>query len=453
MDERIFKGNDIRGLYPREINEKNVKLISEAFVCFLKKRKNKILNIAIGMDNRPSSPKLYNAIRKSLLSAGVNVFSLSKIATPAFYFFCRENKIDGGIQVTASHNPIKFNGLKFVWEKAEPIGIDNGLDKIKIITKSELGRKKAVEKTGKEIIVSAKEIAALYSKFCLKKIKPTNKNLKIIIDCRNSVPAITAKEIRKISPFQIILINQKLGNGLKEPNPFAKSATKDLSKKIKEEKADFGVIFDGDGDRIIFLDNKGKLIGNEIISSIIAEEILAEKKGEKVIVSMASSWEVKEAVEKAGNKIIFWKTGHSYIKKKMKKEKAIFASEVSGHYFFKAAGYLESPLMALFIVANKISAENKKISEIRKKYEKYCYSGQINIRAKKGEEKIKLIKKIFSKKKNAKITMIDGFKAEFKDWWFILRKSKTENLIRLTVEAKTKEKMKEKIKYIMAIIK
>ena len=449
MNNNIFKANDIRGIYPKEINEKNVLAIAEAFIVFLKKRSGKkILKIALSRDNRPSSQNLYKAIKKELAISGINLFCLGKTPTPAFYFFCWKNKMDGGIQTTASHNPIRFNGLKLIGEKAEIIGIQNGLKEIEAITRQ---ANKNISGKKRKIIIYKKAVGE-YVKFCLKKTKPINaKMIKIIADSGNSVPALAVKEIKKRSRLKIVSIFSQLNKPpTRSLDPFTKGATKELSRKVIKEKANFGVIFDGDGDRIIFVDDKGKTINGGTISSILMEEMAREKvkKKKKIVVSMSSSWIIKEIAKKTGFKAVFWKTGHSYIKRKMKEEGAILGSEVSGHYFFKKTNYLESPLIALILVTNRVAREKKPLSEIRKKYEKYSYSGQVNLRAQNKGKIISLIEKEYSKKKPLRKIKIDGIRIEFSDWWFVLRQSKTESLIRLTIEAKSKEIMRQKLKEI-----
>jgi phosphomannomutase len=446
----IFHAYDIRGIYPDELNEEAAYKIGLAFVKFLRKKtKKKKLNIVIGRDGRLSSPKLYKNLTQGIICAGANVINIGLSTTPMFYWTVGYYKFDGGINITASHNPPEYNGFKLVREKAIKIGENSGMKEIKNLAKkidfSEFSKIKKGGTKKKNILPEyIKDNLTLTN---LKKIK----KLKIVIDTANSVSGIVISKIFKKTKCQIHHIFSELDGNFPNhsPNPLKKENLKSLCAEVKKRKADLGIAFDGDGDRIFFIDQNGKVIEAHFITALLAELILEKNPKEKILFDIRTSNIVPEIIKSNGGKPVVYRIGHALISNKMIKDKIFFGGELSGHYFLKKHYYCESPFFVMFKILEKISETGKNISELIKPYQKYFHSGEINFKIK---DKEKILKVLEKKYKKGKISKLDGLRIDFKDWWFLVRASNTEPVLRLVLEAKTKEKMEEKVKELKKII-
>lgn len=449
ISSNIFKPYYIRGLYPRKINEEIVESIGRAFVGFLRKKyKKKKVKIAIGQDNRISSFSLYQALKKGILEQGGEVVVLGLSPTPMFYFAVWKFHYDGGIQITASHLPPQYNGCKLVSRGAVLIGGDSGL---KEIEKRVLYPPKFCKvKHGR---ASKQNVLAEYLKFIFKHINLKQfKDFKIAIDTGNAVSGILIKEFKKYFPGKVYHLFPELDGRFPNHllNPLEEKNIEDLKKVVKEKKLDLGIALDGDGDRIIFVDEKGKMISPDFITCLLSEILLKKAKKEKIIYTLCSSNIIKDIVAKNNGLAIPWKIGHNFIKAKMKREKAILGGEYSGHYFLKDTHFFEAPLYILLKILEKISTSKKSILELILDYKKYFYSGIINFRVENKEEKIIEIERRFQK---GKVSYLDGLRIDFPDYWFSIRLSHTENLLRVVAEAKSESLLKEKLDEIKKIIK
>lgn len=435
----IFKAYDIRGIYPEELDEEASYLIGRAYIQFLKKKKPKIV---VGQDNRLSSPSLFEALTLGMVEQGADVVDIGLATSPLLYWTCAFFEFDGGINITASHNGAQYNGFKVVREKAIPISEKSGIKEIKKLVlegkfKTEISGEITKKETLKEYIQFNKQ------NFDFKKIKP----LEIVIDTANAVSGIVIPEIFQNTNCQIYHIFSELeGTFLNhQPDPLKKENLKDLSATVKARKADFGVGFDGDGDRVIFVDEKGDAVGGDMITALMAEMILKKNQGEKILYDIRSSNSVKETIEREGGKALIERIGHSYIKERMRKEKAIFGGELSGHYYHRDHFFCECPFFVIFKILEKLSQESKPFSEIISPFRKYFSSGEINFKVKDKEKILKLLEKNPpGGGERGKIMKLDGLRIDFKDWWFLVRPSNTEPLLRLVIEAKSKELVYEK---------
>lgn len=453
VNSSIFRAYDIRGIYPSTINEKVAYLIGRAFVKFLSQKpkvKSQKLNIVVGRDARLSSPALFKSLIKGLISQGTNIIDIGLSTTPMFYFAVAHFKFDGGINITASHNPKEQNGFKLVREKAIPISAKTGLKKIQNLTKRKNGRVLFYRKNGK---IVKKEVLKEYLKFNfknfnLKRMRP----LKVVIDTANSVSGILISELKKKLPIKIYSLFEKLDGNFPNhpPDPLIKENLTYLQKEVKNKKANFGVAFDGDGDRIIFVDERGEIISGDLITAFLASLILKQNPKVKILYDIRSSKVVEEMIKENGGQPVVWKIGHSLIKEKMRKENIFFAGEFSGHYYLKEHYFSEAPLFVLLKILEIISQTKKKLSELIKPFKKYFHSGEINFRAKNKEKILELLEKKYQGKKALKI---DGLRVDFSDWWFLARPSGTEDLLRLVVEAKTKKLMEKRKKELSSFIK
>lgn len=456
VNPEIFRAYDIRGIYSSTINEEVAYLVGRAFVKFLnlvrksliskgvKKRKPKIV---VGRDNRLSSPQLFRALTKGIIEEGGNVIDIGLTTSPMFYFAVAHFKYDGGIQITASHNPPQYNGFKLVREKAIPISEKTGLKEIqKLATRPG----QVITRPGRII---KKEVLEEYLKFNLKdfdlkKIKP----LKIVIDTANAVAGIVVPEFFKKTNCQVNYLFLKLDGSFPHhsPDPLIPRNLRWLIQEVKKKKADLGVAFDGDGDRIIFVDEKAKIISGDLITGLISEFILRERPREKILYDIRSSNIVRETIEKRGGLPVVSRIGHSLIKEKMRKEKIIFAGELSGHYYHRTHYFCECPFFILFKIIEKISETNKSFSQLISPFQKYYHSGEINFQVKNKKKVLRALEERFSR---GKILKLDGLRIDFPDWWFNIRPSQTEPLLRLVIEAKTKKLMEKKKKELTFLIR
>lgn len=442
----IFRAYDIRGIYPQEINEETAYLIGRAFVKFLKKKRPEIV---VGRDNRLSSPVLAKALIRGIIEEGGKVIDIGLSTSPMLYWAVAHYKFDGGVNCSASHNPPQYGGFKMLGEKATFLSEKTGLKKIKKIAQELAEKGKAKIKKGK---LEKREILKDYLRFSLKDFKREKTGaLKVVIDTGNAVPGILISELKKKVPFKIYHLFSKLDASFpnRSLNPLEPRALKALQEEVKSKKADLGIAFDGDGDRIIFVSEKGKQIPGDLIFALMAKIILKKAPGQKILYNICSSRIVGETIKENGGVPIMERVGHAFIKERMKKEKIPFAGEFSGHYYLKEDYFSEAPFFILFNVVEEMAKTKKPISWLIKPYQKYFNSGEINFEAKNKE---KILEKVEKKYQRGKILKIDGLRIDFKDWWFLLRPSQTEPVLRLILEAKTKKLMLQKKKEIIKLV-
>ncbi len=443
VNQNIFRAYDIRGIYPKELNEDAAYFIGQAFVKFLGKKN---LKIVVGRDNRISSPPLFKALSKGIISQGGSVIDIGLSTTPMLYFAVAHYKYDGGIEISASHNPPQYNGFKLVKEKAIPISEKTGLKEIKKIIQ------RAKFKKGERSKIRKKKILSDYLKFNLREININRlKPLKIVVDTANAAPGILIPYLERKLPIQIYSLFEKLDGNFPNhfPNPLIKENLKSLRKEVKTKKVDLGVAFDGDGDRIIFVDENGKIISGDLITALISILILKKNPGAKILYDIRSSRAVREFVKENQGRPVVWRVGHSFIKEKMRRENIIFGGEFSGHYYLKKHYFSEAPFFVLFKILETLSETKKNLSQLIKPLERYFCSGEINFKVKDKKKTLKLLEKKYQK---GEISHLGGLRIDFKDWWFLARPSGTEDLLRLIIEAETKKLMIKKKKELTKLI-
>ncbi|MDD5098261.1 MAG: phosphomannomutase/phosphoglucomutase [Candidatus Pacebacteria bacterium] len=442
MESKIFKAYDIRGIYPEELNEETAYKIGAAFAVFIKNvSKKEIPQVVVGKDNRLSSPSLCKELIRGIIDMGANVIDIGLSTTPLLYFSVANYNYDAGINVTASHNPSQFNGFKLVREKAIPISENTGIREIKEIVLS--GNFIKNKKIG--------EITKINPIQEYLKSKDGLGGIKVVVDTANSVSGILVSEMFK--GINLVHIFKELDSNFPnhEPDPLKKENIKDLQSQVIKSNADIGIAFDGDGDRVFFVDEKGEIITSDLILSLISSIILRQNKGAKILYDIRSSNIARETIEQLGGIAIPVRVGHSFIKAKMREENAVFAAEYAGHFYLKQNdSYFEDPYFVIFSLIEEMKESGKKLSQLIDPFKKYYHSGEINFKV---EDKDIVIEKIRQKYSQGNISTIDGIRIDFDDWWFSVRGSNTEPLLRFILEAKTKELMEEKIKEIEGIIK
>lgn len=452
VDASIFKAYDIRGVYPDQLNEEIAYCLGRAYAHLIKKENPNKDNfqIVVGSDMRLSGPSLKEKLIEGLIASGIDVINIGLVSTPTFYFAVAFYGYDGGIQVSASHNPKEYNGFKLVRAGAVPISGDTGMkDLASLVEANEF------ESTTKKGTITKKDgVVEDLVKDQTKSIDLTSiKPFKIVVDAANAMGSLDIKEMFKGLPCQLIKLNFNLDGTFPahEADPFKDKNLKVVQDGVKEHQADLGISIDGDGDRYFFVDENGELIRQEILRGIMAQLALAEHPGATVCYDIRPGRITKDMIESVGGKSSVTKVGHSLIKEQMIKENAIFGGESSGHFFYKFDyGVFESPVSYVLKLLEFISKKNVPVSQIMKPYRKYFHSGEINSIVKDPDAKIKEIGKKYSQ---GEISHLDGITVTFDDFWFNVRKSNTEPKLRLNLEAISKEIMEEKRDEVLSIIR
>ncbi len=445
IDPQIFRSHDIWGKYPEQLNEYTSEKIGMATVLFLKSIKEDVNNIVVARDIRLSSDSMARSLMRGITRAGANVIDIGEVSTDATYFAVGYYGYDAGITVTASHNPSNYNGFKLCHEQAMPISFDTGLSTI-----SEIARQTGLpahEQCG-EII--RKDVLGDYKKHVLRfaaNLKPLN----IVIDAGNGMAGKIIPIIFKDLPCRIVPLFFKSDGTFPnhEPNPLDSKNLRCLKEKVRKTRSHLGVAFDGDADRCIFVDENGQEVGCDLITAIIAEKLLQEKKGATILYDLRSSRVLQEEIKKAGGNPYRERVGYSHIKSTMREKNAIFGGDRSGHYYFKENYFADSGIIALIEVLNILSSRNVPMSNLIAPLKRYFSTSEINLKVEGKDKKIKQIAEYF---KDGKIDYLDGITVEYKDWWFNVRKSSTEPLLRLNMEAKTKKIIELRRKQVIDII-
>ena len=439
----IFKAYDVRGIYPTDLDEDIAYKIGRAFVDFLK-----VKEVLVGHDGRLSSPQLFEALTKGITDQGANVVNIGLCSTPLFYFGAGFLKAKSSIMVTASHNPKEYNGFKFCRENVIPISGDTGIQDIKsLVEKNEFEEPK---KKGK---ITKKEIMKDFIRHNISFVR-TNKPFKIVVDAGNGMGSYTFPKIfEKLPQFKFIPLYCEMDFNFPnhEPNPLKYETLKDLQKKVRQEKADIGIALDGDGDRCIAIDEKGNIVHCDLMTALIGKSLLKENPGSLILYDLRSSKIVKETIEANKGKTKMCRVGHSFIKAQMREEDSLFAGELSGHFYYKDSFFTESSFITTALLLNLLDQENKPLSRLAKPLKKYFQSGEINSSVSDKEAKIREIEEHY--KDADKILHLDGLSVYYKDWWFNLRPSNTEPLLRLNLEADAEGLMQRKRDEILKIIR
>jgi len=445
MIDKIFKAYDVRATYPNPLNEDAAWKVGHATAQFLKRSRQgadrvKLEDtIVVGRDMRPSSPALAKALIDGISSVGMNVIDVGMIDTSFMYFAINYLDAVGGIQTTASHNPVQYNGFKISGPKATPIGAASGLDDIKRIASS-----LRPGKTGLSGKVETRDLWAEYRKHVLQFLD-LKRPIRVVIDASNGMAGKMVPAVFEGAPnLQIVpILFEMTGSFTHDPNPLVEENLAMLKRRIAEEKPDLGVCFDGDADRCMFVDENQKTIGCDIITALLARDFLQKpkNKGSTIVYDLRSSHVVADEVKAAGGVPRRDRVGHAFIKKSMAETNAVFGGELSGHFYFRDNFYADSGAIAFARVLSVLSAQSKPLSELVAPLHRYSQSGEVNFQVEDKDGKIRELADIYKK---GQVDYLDGITVDLGDWWFNVRKSNTEPLLRLNLEAKTKPMMEEK---------
>lgn len=442
FDEGIFKAYDVRGLTPEELSPKVATAIGRAFGDYLGEGP-----VAVGRDMRPDSGELADAIIAGLIKQGREVIDIGMVTSDMIYFAVGEYGLAGGAMVTASHNPGQYNGIKFTGEGVRPIGVESGLADIKrAVLEDDF---KPVKQKGR---VLDKNILGEWINHALRFGSTELGSLRVGIDTGNGMAGIVLPRLQELTSLDIRSLFVDLdGTFPNHPaNPLDPANLVDIITLVKREGLDCGIAFDGDGDRAFFIDEKGEIVTGSQIGALLASTFLRENPGSTILHNAICSRIVPETIEKLGGKAIRTRVGHSYIKAKMREHKAIFACEHSGHFYYRDNFNADSGLITVIMTLSILSEAGKPLSELVAPYRKYVNSGEINSRVANPSEVIKKLKAHYS---DGVADTLDGLTVWYDDWWFNVRPSNTEPVVRLNVETKTKKDNQAKVDQLLAIIR
>ena len=437
-----FKAYDIRGIYPSELDEDVARRIGGAFVEFTQTQ-----SLALGRDMRTSSPPLAEAFAGGATGAGASVIDVGEVSTDALYFASGMLDVPGAM-FTASHNPASYNGIKLCRSQAAPIGAESGLEEIRLLAE---GRDFTDEESRGRI--DSRDVLSDYAAHCRKFVDESAlRPLKIAIDAGNGMAGKTVPIVFDPLPFDLVPLYFDLdGTFPNHPaNPIEPANIAALQQTVRDDACDAGIAFDGDADRMFLVDENGAPISGSLTTALVAEQILRKWPGESIIYNLICSWTVREVIEENGGKPIRTRVGHSYIKEVMAQTGAIFGGEHSGHYYFRDNFRADSGMIAALLVLEALSKSDKSLSQLLRPYQRYVASGEINTEV---TDQAAVLEKLTTVYSDGNQDTTDGLTVEFDDWWFNCRPSNTEPLLRLNLEARTKELMEEKRDEVLAFIK
>ncbi len=440
----IFKAYDIRGHYPDEVNEEIAFRIGAAYARLLEAK-----TIVIGYDMRLSSPTLAEAFVEGVASTGASVTDIGMVTTPQLYFAIIDGGYDGGVAVTASHLPQESNGFKLCREKAIPLSGDAGLPTLEKMVAGMGGVTAGPVKTGQCIHKSV--LPAYIDR--IKSFVHEPAPLKMVIDAGNGAVGPEVLPLTQLFPMWDVTSMYMEPDGRfphHVANPLLLKNTEDLRAEVVRQKADIGIAFDGDADRCGFVDEKGEKIPEDLVTALISQFYLAKSPGATILYDLRSSRAVPEIIGSLGGHAVRTRVGHAFIKAGMREKDAIFAGELSGHFYFRDAGFTDNALMAMVQMLNLLALKRVPVSTLIAPLRKYCATGEINMEV---AHKDKIYKALEKKYADGRQDHLDGLSVDYDSWWFNLRASNTEPLIRLNLEAATADEMDARKNEVLGAIR
>jgi phosphomannomutase len=444
LDPGVFKAYDVRGVYGKEIDEEGAYAVGRAYVEQFEPRR-----IAVGRDMRLSSPSMAAALIEGAADGGADVHDLGMVGTEMVYFAVGELGLDGGVAVTASHNPKEYTGMKIVRRGALPVGIESGLAEV---------RDRALRGDWREAARGSVEPEDIWDRFVdrvLSFVDPSAiKPLRVVIDAANGMAgAMLPPVLERLPQVDAVRCNFETDGAFPnhEPNPLLPENREFIVRTTREESADFGVAYDGDADRCFFVDDAGEFIPGDFTTALFAESILAREPGGKVIYDVRASWAVPEAIRAAGGKPLVNRVGHSFIKQRMREEDAVFGGEVSAHYYFRDFSQADSGVIPFLLMLELVSRRGR-LSEILAPFRsRYFITGEINTPVDDVALKLQELKERFGHE--GKVSHLDGISIDAEDWHLNVRPSNTEPLLRLNLEARSRELMERKRDEVLSLIR
>ncbi len=448
MNPNIFKAYDVRALYPSELNEAIARDIGRGFVTYLKAKR-----IAVSRDMRLSSPSLAEAFIDGALAQGVDVVDYGMMATDMMYFAVASDGLDGGAQITASHNPSQYNGIKMVRAEAMPLSGDAGLGEIRdMIQQGTLPAPAATagRRTGRDVL--AAYVEHVFSFIDEASIKPFT----CVLDAGNGMGGLVAPKLFDRLPCQVIPMCMEVDGRFPnhESNPLIEENRAHIVERVIAEKADIGIAWDGDADRCFFIDGTGDFISGDFITALLAEAILRKHPGATIVYDLRASHAVKDIVTALGGTAIMNRVGHSFIKKTMRDRDGVFGGEVTGHYYFRENFYADNGFIPALMLLELMSAKGQSLAELLAPLKaKYFISGEINTKVASMDLVQAKLDGLAKRHADGTVTFLDGVSVEYPDWHFNVRPSNTEPLLRLNLEARTTTLMEEKRDEVLGYIR
>ncbi|AKJ64885.1 phosphomannomutase/phosphoglucomutase [Kiritimatiella glycovorans] len=436
----IFKAYDVRGIYGDTLTDDTAYRIGRAFATYLKPRK-----VVVGYDMRPHSKALFDKLTLGLRQQGVDVIDIGLVSTPMCYYANGELGADGSVIITASHNSQEWNGFKMCRHAAIPLSGPEGIEDIERIVNEDAYDDPAAEMGA----LSTHDVKADYIA-AIREYADVKKPLKVAVDYANAMGIAEGDVLEGL--FEIVPLFKEYDGRFPnhEANPLKLETMEPLQAKVREEGCDFGIAFDGDADRAGFVDEHGDVVSMDKITALIAESLLKRKGGGVIFYDLRSSKAVKEIIEESGGEARMSRVGHAFIKNQMREADALFAGELSGHYYFRENYFAECSSLAAIHIANLIADTGKTLSQLIEPVSRYCASGEINSRVGDPDEVLERLRAEYG---TGKVIELDGLSFEFDDFWFNVRKSNTEPLVRLNLEARTAEMMEQKRDEVLARIR
>ena len=447
LDPKVFKAYDVRGVYPDDLDEEGAYAIGRAYVEHFAPQQ-----IAVGRDMRLSSPSMATALIEGALDGGADVLDLGLVGTEMVYFAVGELELDGGVCVTASHNPKQYTGMKIVRAGALPVGGESGLLDVRdravgiVADSNYLPPKRGVVRQEDiwpgfvEKVLSFVDVDA---------IRP----LRVVIDAANGMAGAMLPPVLERLPIDAVRCYFEPDGSFPnhEPNPLLPENREFIVAKTLEEQADLGVAYDGDADRCFFVDDTGEFVPGDFVTALLAESILAKEAGGKVIYDVRASRAVPQTIERAGGTALMNRVGHAYIKHRMRQEGAVFGGEVSAHYYFRDFSQADSGVVPFLLLLELLSVRGKKLSELLAPYrERFFLTGEINTPVADVEQKLRELRERYA---DGTVTDLDGISVDYDDWHFNVRPSNTEPLLRLNLEAFSEEQMESKRDEVLDLIR
>jgi phosphomannomutase len=446
LDPKAFKAYDIRGVYPSELDEDGAYAIGRAYVEVFEPK-----SIAVGRDMRLSSPTMAEAVIRGAADGGAEVADIGMVGTEMLYFAVGELALDGGVAVTASHNPKDFTGMKIVRRGALPVGGDSGLLDVRdrALALTDTSRAQSPGHVRKVDVYPA-FVEKVLSFIDVEAIKP----LRVVIDAANGMAGAMLPPILDRLPIDTVRCFFEPDGSFPNhaPNPLLPENREFIVSKVLEEKADLGIAFDGDADRCFFVDDTGEFVPGDFVTALLAEAMLEKEPGAKIIYDVRASWAVPDTIERAGGIPLVNRVGHAFIKHRMREEDAAFGGEVSGHYYFRDFSQADSGTIPALLMLELISKRAKPLSEILRPYrERYFLSGEINTPVPDIALKLQEVKERFAHE--GEVSHLDGISITAADWHMNVRPSNTESLLRLNLEALDRELLERKRDEVLAVIR